>query len=137
MAVKRNFKVEALIASLKEERTSITEVPKKPTWDRQAFWKNSDLAFLVKGKPRATEYSNTFKCDVWTSDGAMHFKTGKAHGETTKGFADWRDALDFLVQMIEAGVQGHFDIAQNAENGLWYIISTKPYTAKPQPQPQK
>lgn len=109
------------LQALKEEKTTVTVVPKKPTWDRQAFWKDSDLAFLVK-EGRETEYNATFGCDVWVAKGTMHFKTGRANGTVTKGFSDWKDALDFLSQMISAGVQGCYDIAKNSESGLWYII---------------
>lgn len=120
--------------ALKEERTTVTRVPKKPAWDRQAFWRDSDLGFLVK-EYRSTEYNATFGCDVWVASGAMHFKTGTANGTVTKGFSDWKDALGFLSQMISAGVQGHYDIAKNRESGLWYIIPA--LTGYGQPQNKK
>lgn len=134
MAIK-NLKNSLLNSLLKEanalKEESVVEVPKKPTWDRQAFWKNSDLAFLVK-KAHSTEYNTTLDCDVWVSNGAMHFKTGKAHNEVTKGFSTWQEALEFLGQMISAGVQGCYDIAKNSENDFWYIIPAKVNSGKPE-----
>ena len=72
-------------------------------------------------------YNAAVDCDVYISGSAMHFQTGKKHGQYNTGYASLQEAFAVIQQMAKLGVPGIWDIAQNLETKRFEIIPAPRY----------